>query len=126
MKKAGFTIIELIVFIVIISIAASILFPILMSLKYSGTLPDQTVAQQLARSRMELILERRNMLGFQSTSDPCNDATPPAAGCSVPTDYAVSSSIASDWNGDTNYRVITVQVTGKAQATLIELVANYD
>lgn len=126
MKQAGFTLIELIVFIVIISIAASILFPIMMSLKYSGTLPDQTVAQQLARARMELILERRNMLGFQSTSDPCNDATPPASGCAVPTDFAVSSSIATNWNGDTNYRVITVQVTGKAQATLTDLVANYD
>ena len=126
MKKAGFTLIELIVFIVIISIAAAILFPILMSLKYSGTLPDQTVAQQLARSRMELILERRTILGFQSINDPCNDATPPASGCAVPTDYAVSSSIAADWNGDTNYRIITVQVTGKAQATLTDVVANYD
>jgi prepilin-type N-terminal cleavage/methylation domain-containing protein len=125
MKKAGFTLIELIVFIVIISIAASILFPILVSLRFSGTLPDQTVAQQVARSRMELILERRYITGFTGLTDPCSDASPPAA-CVPPTDYAVSATITDNWGGDVNYKVITVQVTGKAQTTLTDLVAAYD
>lgn len=125
MKKAGFTLIELIVFIVIISIAASILFPILLSLRFSGTLPDQTVAQQLARSRMELILERRFITGFTGLTDPCSDATPPS-NCTPPADYAVSTTITDNWNGDANYKVITVAVTGKAQSTLTSLVAAYD
>ena len=125
MKKSGFTLIELIVFIVIISIAASILFPILLSLRFSGTLPDQTVAQQLARSRMELILEQRIVLGFGGLSDPCSGASPPTI-CTPPTGYTISAVIANNWSGDTHYQIITVQVSGKAQATLTNLVANYE
>lgn len=123
-KQSAFTLIELIVFIVIMGIAASILFPVILSLKNAGSMPNQTIAQQLARSRMELILERRYVLGFQSLIDPCNDVTPPAV-CTPPSGYAVSATITPNWNGDTNYAVITVQVTGNAQTTLTLLVAAY-
>lgn len=125
MRKAGFTLIELIVFMVIIAIAAALLLPVLFSLKYAGNLPDRTVALGLAQSRMELIMERRFVLGFQGVSDPCSDTTPPAT-CAVPSGYAVSATIANNWDGDSNYKIITVSVMGDAQATLTALVAAYE
>lgn len=124
-RYQAFTLIEVIVFIVIISIAAALLFPILMSLKYAGNLPDQTVAQQMAQLQMELAVENRVINGFTYFSDPCTGGSPPTL-CTAPTGYSASTSIANNWNGDTNYKVITVTVSGEAQATFKQLVANYD
>lgn len=124
-NENGFTLIELIVFITVVGIAAGILFPVLLSLKYAGTLPSQTISQQLARARLELILENRYLQGFSNFTDPCAGGSPPAV-CTPPTDYSVSATITNNWSGDTNYKIITVSVTGAAQTTLTNLVAYYE
>lgn len=123
-KQHGFTLIELIVFIVVAALAVATVFPIVIALKNIEIIPNQTKAQQLIQGRMELILEQRIINGFSTFTDPCTGGSPPAA-CTPPSGYTVSAAM-TNWNGDPNYTVITVTVTGSSQATLTSLVAHYD
>lgn len=117
-KQQGVTLIELILFIVIISIAMVSLI-----LSFSTVLgrivePGQRlVASELADARMNLILLQRHVYGFNNISDPCD--TSPAA-CAALTSFAtgagyvVSSSIT---NPESNIALVTVTVSGTASAT---------
>jgi MSHA pilin protein MshD len=121
-RDTGFTLIELIIFIVIAGVLAVGLASV-----FSGTMrgvaePGQlTQATQIAQERMELILGRRRAVGFATFTDPC----PASPLCTpAPAGYTVAAAIATNWLGDTNYRVITVTVTGPTNATLTTLVSN--
>ena len=131
-RQLGYSLIELVIFIVIVSILAAGLIT-----AFGGALagaPQATridIATQLAQERMELILAQRDALGFAAftatTFDPCTStpaSTQPAC-TSVPTGYTVSASLATNWLGDTNYKVVTVTVGGFAGMTLSALVGNY-
>lgn len=85
---------------------------------------QQQVATQLASERMELILSQRFSNGFGSTIDPCN-MTPSNVYCSAPNGYKVSSSISNNWNSNPDYKVISVNVSGKGHARLQTLVSDY-
>ena len=125
MKYSGFSLIELIVFITVVASSIALVLPILTALRNEGTISNQTKAQQIAQARMELILEQRAILGFSALADPCAGASPPAA-CTPPSGYSVSAGIVQDWSGSTTeYKVITVDVTGLAEAHLTSLMANY-
>ena len=125
MKQQGFSLLELIVFITIIALSTAIVLPIVTALRNEGTISNQTIAQQLGQARMELILEQRYIMGFSPFTDPCVGASPPAA-CTPPSGFSVSATIVQNWSGSTTeYKVITVNVTGSAAAHLTTLVSNY-
>lgn len=120
-QQQGFTFLELVIFIIVIGIlAAGLLSAFNIFLKKQPSIQVTTIANSLAAQRMEIILGKKKIAGFSSYSDPC----PGPAICSVPAGYTVTSSIANNWNGDTNYNVITVNVTGTGTATLKTMVAN--
>ena len=119
----GFTLVELIIFIVIVSIMGVALMAAFSTATRST--PDagqMTQATQLAQERMELVMAQRRAVAFAAFADPCPG---PAAACTPPTGYNVAVVIAPNWNGDTNYKVITVTVTGTSSATATAIVANY-
>lgn len=120
--ETGFSLIELIAFIVIVSLLVVALFT---SLSTSGvrapTAGQIDFAAEIAQERLELILAQRRLNGFASFVDPCPGPTV----CTPPAGYAVSASIAGNWSGDANYKVITVDVTGIFSASVSALVANY-
>lgn len=128
----GFTLMELLIFILILGIIVAGLasiYPI--SLKGASLNTEYERALHLAQERMELIIGQRKTLGFTNfratNFDPCS-RTPPStvAICSlIPPGYSVTSSYTNNWGGDTNYRDISVQVTGAVDVQLQSLFANY-
>ena len=123
LRARGFSLIELVIFIVIVSImGVALLASFSVTTRSSPDAGQMTQATQLGQERMELILAQRRAAGFAAFADPCPG--PPAA-CTPPAGYTVTAAIAPNWNGDTNYRVVTVTVTGTMAATVTSLVANY-
>ncbi len=113
MKKmfSGFSLIELVFFIVIFAIAS---IAILRSFQAILTvLPNanrQNVATELAQGRMDVILGQFLLKGFNNFSDPC----PGAAVCQTLTGYTVNSAITQ--SGST--KTVTVTVSGLGSAIL--------
>ncbi len=122
----GFTLIEIVVFIVVGGVLmAGLIVALGSSLRGSSQAGQLDIAAELAQSRLELILAQRRAVGFAGFTDPCNPGPGPSA-CTPPTGYAVSSSIVTGWGGDpTNYKVVTVTVTGIFSASVSALVSNY-
>ena len=125
MKLRGFSLIELIVFILIIAIVTSALLVSFQTiLQVSPTGNRQTTAIGLAQERMDLILGQRRLKGFSSFSNPCASGSPPAI-CTALTGYTVTSNIAATTiSGDSNYKTITVTVSGLGNAVLTTLVGS--
>lgn len=123
-KVRGFTLIEIIVFIVISGILMStILLGSTLALRSSPTVHQQWVALQTAQRCMEWYLQQRRLNGFASLTCP---STPTNANCSAPAGFTVSTSIAcTTWNSDTDYKTITVNVTGLATLSLTAQVGDY-
>ena len=118
----GFTLLEVIMFIVIAGVLVAGLFAALGSAMYKAPKAGQIDrAADIAQQRMELILAQRRASGFATLADACPGPTV----CTLPTGYAVAVTIANNWAGDTNYKVVTVDVTGLFAATATALVANY-
>ena len=119
----GFSLIELIVFIVVLGVlAAGFVVAFSSPLRNSPEAGRLDLAAELAQQRMELILAQRRTVGFSGFADPC----PGPAVCTPPTGYTVTSSIVSGYGADaTNYKVITVNVSGMTAITATALVANY-
>jgi type II secretory pathway pseudopilin PulG len=121
----GFTLIELVIFIVITGVLIAGLGAVFSTTMKGGAEPGRlTQATQIAQERMELILGRRRAVGFAAFTDPCPGSplcTPAPAG------YAVAANIVTGWNGNFNYKVITVTVTetatGSTVATLTSVVS---
>lgn len=131
-RQRGFTLVELVVFIVVVSILSTALYSAfanaLRAAPHSAALSK---AAELAQERMELILSRRRQVSFSAFTsavfDPCTSAPPSAlAPCTgIPTGYAVTSALQTNWNADINYKIITVTVTSSGVFQLQTLVANY-
>lgn len=119
----GFSLIELIVFIVVLGVlVAGLVVAFASPLRNSPEAGRLDVAAELAQQRMELILAQRRAVGFAALADPCPGPTI----CTPPTGYTVTSSIVAGYGGDpTNYKVITVSVSGTSAMTASALVANY-
>lgn len=128
----GFTLMELLIFITILGVIVAGLasiYPI--SLKGASLNTEYERALHLAQERMELIIGQRKILGFSNFNstnfDPCS-RTPPStiAVCTlIPAGYSVTSSYTNNWNGDSNYRDISVQVNGVVDVQIQSLFANY-
>lgn len=112
---AGFTLVELVIFIVILGIIVSGVFlAFSTALQQSSNVNPQTTANELASARMDIILGQRRMNGFATLVDPC----PAAAVCPAMSGYTTTSTIAALTIGaDSNYKLITVTVTGPQNAT---------
>ncbi len=120
--NAGLTLIELVAFIVIIGIAGTLIIPLTNSLKNSSSSNSQIRAMQLGRGRMELILASKYLLGFDNMADPC--ASSSTGACAAVPGYTITPTITSGWNGSTNYKQVTVTVSGAGSITLQSLVSN--
>jgi prepilin-type N-terminal cleavage/methylation domain-containing protein len=124
MTQRGFTLIELIIFVIVIGLAGVILIP--STTNFSGAARGNTNlrALQLARGRMELILASKHINGFSSFTDPCTTGSPPSA-CTLPSGFSIATpTIASSWNANSDYKLITVAVSGSGAATLTAIVSN--
>lgn len=109
--STGFTLIELIVFIVIMGIAVSaVLLSFQTLLSKSPQANQQTIALELAEGRMDVIMGQYYLNGFASFSDIC----PAAAVCQTQAGYTISSSI----TGSSPTKTITVTVSGRGSAIL--------
>ena len=97
----GFSLIEVIVFIVVLGVlAAGLVVAFSSPLRNSPEAGRLDLAAELAQQRMELILAQRRATGFAGFTDPC----PGPAICTPPTGYTVTSSIVAGYGGDpTNY-----------------------
>lgn len=128
---SGLSLIELVVFIVVVSIAVVAVMQGLFSALRGSPSPGQmTQATQLAQQRMEVILSRRQTQGYTNfQTDPC---PPAAAPCTTPLDGFTISHSVGNWPVDTDptrYRLVTVTVTradtGQQVAQLRSVVSNY-
>jgi MSHA pilin protein MshD len=107
----GFTLIELILFIVIMGIAATaVLLSFQTLLAKSPNANRQTTALELAEGRMDVILGQYYQAGFTNFGDIC----PGAAVCQTLSGYSINSSITN--NGAS--KTITVTVSGLGDAIL--------
>lgn len=125
-RSAAFSLLEMIIFIVVLGVLmASIVAAMSSSLRNSPQAGGLDTAAELAQQRMELILGQRRAVGFAGFVDPCNPGPGPAI-CTPPAGYAVASTIILGFGADlTNYKVVSVNVTGTAAITATALVANY-
>jgi len=137
--QRGVTLIELIVFIVIMGICVIALLSMYRAVIPHGSTPAQiTLATQLAQERMELLLGQRAIYGYSTAvlTDPCVGGTPPAI-CTnqfVPTGlYSVVVTGVNppvQWGSYStdSYRMLRVQILGpegKQLANLSALIGNY-
>jgi len=131
----GFTLVELLVFIVMIAVAA---VGLLMSMRYA--MPRSTAgatnvqAVEVAQMRMELILAQKDTDMYQYMSDPCLGGTPISTLCTNPLGFNVTVtgiSSATAWTSLTSaaYKLVTVTVKDSTNTTTLasmtSLVANY-
>jgi type II secretory pathway pseudopilin PulG len=123
-KQAGFSFIELILFIMLTSILAStILLSLRTTLKATPQQHNNYIALQSARACMDVMLGEKALFG--SAYFTCPSTTVPG-NCLAPTGYALAVNIVcTTLNGDNTYQTITVSVTGTGYSTLTALIANY-
>ena len=123
LRDGGFSLLEAIVFIVVLAVLlGSLAASFGSSLRLSPQAGQIDVAAELAQQRMELILAQHRAAGYAAMADPC----PGPAVCTPPAGYTVTSSMAAGFAGDpSNYKIVTVDVTGAGTARVSALVANY-
>lgn len=121
-KHSGMTLIEVVVFIVVLGITAAGSLTAMRTILTNSSQPGKILAAaQLAQARMAIILQQAVVNGFSNINDPCNLTTPPAACTGLATfasnkGYTLSSSILAASGG-----VITASVTvsGAGNAILV-------
>ncbi|MHB1950951.1 MAG: hypothetical protein ACYCQK_05695 [Acidiferrobacteraceae bacterium] len=138
-REVGVTLIELLIFIVVISIAVTgVLLAFAATERGGPTAAEISTAQQLAQERLELILAQRPVLGFDCFNtplfDPCQAASPapPCPGRPAPTSavctsfppgFAVNTSLTTP---AASQKLVRVQVTGPGGQTLAQLTSEID
>ena len=132
--QRGVTLIELIVFIVIMGISVTALLSMYRAVLPHGATPAQiTLATQLAQERMELLLGQRVASGYSPVVDPCPGAaictdqfTPSGLYSIVVT--GVNPAVPFSGLSTNSYRMLGVRVLGPEGGQLAELsavIANY-
>lgn len=123
-RASGFTLIEILVFIIVSSLLMSVvLIGAVTALRSSPSVHQQWIAVQTARKCMEWYLDQRLLNGYAALSCP---STPAAGLCTAPADFNASASVScTTWNGDSAYKTITVNVTGLASASLSAQVGDF-
>lgn len=123
-RQAGFTLIEILVFIIVSSLLMStLLLGANTALRSSPTVHQQWVAMQVAKKCMEWFLDQRRLNGYSTLTCP---STPTASACTAPSGFSVSNSVAcTTWNSDTSYKTITVTVSGLSSASVSTQIGDY-
>lgn len=123
-QTAGFTFIEMLVFIIIVGILAStMMLTFVNGQKGTPQLLNNMIAAQSARTCIEWFLGQRQLLGYNAFS--CPSTTVPSF-CTVPTGFAIAVNITcTTINSDNNYKTIVVTISGNGNASSSTLVANY-
>lgn len=125
-KQAGFTFIELIVFIIVIGITIpSIVMMLSTVLKNTQRLQYQAPATEAASQCLEWFLNTRYKQGYAAIA--CPSSTVPDF-CTVPDGYTIAVNISCQTKYgevDANYKQINVTVGGLGDATNGLLIANY-
>ena len=120
-KQIGFTLIELIVFIVIIGILGSTFFiSFNNALNNTGSAQDNLKALQTATQCMEWFIGQRRLKGFSSLSCPSTSVPSFCTATGLTVNIACTT-----LSSDSNYKTITVTVSGAGDATLTTLIADY-
>ena len=137
--QRGVTLIELIVFIVIMGISVTALLSMYRAVLPHGTTPAQiTLAAQLAQERLELLLGQRELSGYSTAvlTDPCVGGTPPAICSNQYTPSGLYSIVVTGVNpavpfsglSTNSYRMLGVRVLGpdgNQLANLSAVIGNY-
>lgn len=120
----GFTLIEVVIFIVVTSIIVGVILRAgSAGLLSSGDTREQVTANMLAQQCMDWMLGNRRLNGYNIYSCP---STPGGTLCANVTGYTVTNSVTcTTLSGNTNFKTLSVTVSGNAGATLQTLVANY-
>ena len=128
-KQHGVSLIELVIFIAVLSVAVSgitlVLTTVLLQSPITGQISE---ALSIAQGRMELVLGKRQLMGYAGLSDPCASGSPPAVCASTLTGYTVNTSFTpTTINTDSHYTTVMVMVTsaGDTRVVLKSLVADY-
>ncbi len=124
-RMKGYSLIELIVFIVIIGlVSVALLIPLNFISEKSPNPINQTTALMLAQERMELIIGQRQLVGFTNFTDPCAVGSPPAICTNPITGFTVSTPVISTITSG-KQMVVTVTGPGNSKAVLTTQVGNY-
>lgn len=129
--QGGFTLVELVIFIIGVSILISGIFlTFTQTITYLPTVHNNLIALQLADQCMEGFIGERRLLGFADARLNCSNSPPLPSVCTTLSGFTVSATIncTPTLAGDTaTSRTITVRVTGSSSgsATLTTLIADY-
>ena len=119
MKARGFSLIELIVFIAIISIIAiGSMVAFKNILNQSSETGQNLQASQLAAARMNIIIMYRLINGFSAITDPCEVGS--LAACSALNNFATQNGfthIPTPILSETGFKTATITITGSGNAT---------
>lgn len=123
-KIQGFTLVELVMFIVITGLlATTILMALSLGTQRMPTIHQQTLSTQTAQKCMEWLIGQRSLNGYDSLT--CPNTTTPSF-CTAPTGFSISTNITcTTISGDASYKTITVAVSGAGSAALTTLIGDY-
>lgn len=125
-KSQGFTLIEMIIFIVVLGlVAATILLSSTTILRGAPVSHNQAIATQTATKCMEWYLAQRYVNGYNSITSP--STTVPSL-CTATNGFTIATSVVNTTlapDTASNYKTITVTVGGASSATLSLLIASY-
>ena len=123
-KAAGFTLIELVLFIMVTSIMAStVLLTLRTTMKATPAQHNNYLALQAARGCLDSMLAAKALFGWAYYT--CPSSAVPST-CAAPTGYNLAVNVAClTLNTDSAYKSITVSVGGLGSAALTTLIANY-
>lgn len=122
--ERGFTLIEILLVIIILGMFGSaMVISLRNSVSQTPKLLNHAVALQTARQCTEWFIGQRQLNGFSSI--PCPSTSVPSF-CTAPSGYTLSVAIScTTISSDTNYKTLTVTVSGNGNATLSTLFASY-
>jgi type II secretory pathway pseudopilin PulG len=128
-SQRGFTLIELVIFIVGTSIlVGTLMMTFQMALRNTPPVHYALIATQLADQCMEGFIGERRLLGYNAPGLACSGSPTLPTVCTTLTGYSVSATItcAPTLAGDTiTSKTVTVTVSGLGSATLYTLLADY-
>lgn len=125
--QKGFSLIELITFIVVIGIISVGLFAGMIQSQNTSDMPRKiSEASFLANARMQIILMNRAIYGYAALNDPCT-ASPSLDICTALSTYATTNNfiVNTPTFSGSNPITVTVNVTGAGNSTLSASIYNY-
>lgn len=123
-SQQGFTLIEVMVFLIILSILGSaILLTFVAGLQKTPAIRQNMIALVTVQQCMEWFIGQRYLNNYSSITCP---STSVPAFCSAPSGYNMAVDVScTTINSDSNYKTIAVTVSGLGDATSRLLIADY-